>query len=289
MKHSSFSRGKKPDEKFQPLITIILQAILTTTHSTSIPAVLAAPPPPWPTFTISCSAPPLPRDPTIPSKISQTLSLALSPNSTTTCAILPDPSPLPTTAPPGANASSYPSYFCFIHEDLHPWCVAGGIIRAMVDHARTTTNFHPVMIRGRAYIEHIMPAFQTRDLFTIWAILQLLRHYPRRVPDLDLIFDCVDWPVVPTDQYDGENTIVLRRSSDTMGTMRRLTSSSRTGPSGAGKQLLLHMFLSIVIASFCSLHTECNYNLWELKTCRFESILLCFDVQHKAQTLNKCL
>jgi hypothetical protein len=36
-------------------------------------------------------------DPTIPSNISQTLSLALSPNSTTTCTAVLDPSPLPAT------------------------------------------------------------------------------------------------------------------------------------------------------------------------------------------------
>jgi hypothetical protein len=176
-----------------------LQAILTMTHSTSIPAVS---PPPRPTYSISYSVPPLPRDPTIPSNISQTLSLALSPNSTTTCATVLDPSPLPSTASSGANASSCPSYFRFIHEDLHPWRVAGGITRAMVNHARTMANFRLVVIRGRTYIERIAPAFQTRDL-------QLLRRYPGRVPDLNLMFDCIDWPVVRADQYDGENATLL--------------------------------------------------------------------------------
>jgi len=38
--------------------------------------------------------------------------------------------------------------------------------------------------------------FQTRDVFTQWGILQLLRRYPGRVPDLDLMFDCEDRPVV---------------------------------------------------------------------------------------------
>jgi hypothetical protein len=141
-------------------------------------------------------------DPTIPSNISQTLSLALSPNSTTTCTAVLDPSPLPATAPPSANASSCPSYFRFIHEDLHPWRVAGGITRAMVNHARTMANFRLVVIRGRTYIERIAPAFQTRDL-------QLLRRYPGRVPDLNLMFDCIDWPVVRADQYDGENATLL--------------------------------------------------------------------------------
>ncbi|KAL6634830.1 hypothetical protein ACP70R_027501 [Stipagrostis hirtigluma subsp. patula] len=184
-------------------------AILTATQTTSIPAVPAAPPPPRPTYSLSCSAPPLPRDPDVPKNISQTLTLALSPNSTITCGAVPDPPPLPATPPPSANASSCPAYFRYIHEDLHPWRAAGGITRAMVDRARATANFRLVVIRGRAYIERIAPAFQTRDLFTIWGILQLLRRYPGRVPDLDLMFDCVDWPVVHADQYQGENATVL--------------------------------------------------------------------------------
>ncbi|KAG2652662.1 O-glucosyltransferase rumi homolog isoform X1 [Panicum virgatum] len=183
-------------------------AILTATRTVSIPAIPDAPPPPRPTYSLSCSAPPLPRDPDIPSNISQTLDLVLSPNasSASTCAAIPDPPPLPATA----NASSTcPDYFRFIHEDLHPWRAAGGITRAMVDQARATANFRLVVIRGRAYIERIAPAFQTRDLFTIWGMLQLLRRYPGRVPDLDLMFDCVDWPVVHADQYEGENATVL--------------------------------------------------------------------------------
>ncbi|KAJ1280165.1 hypothetical protein BS78_04G210600 [Paspalum vaginatum] len=183
-------------------------AILTATQTTSIPAIPAAPPPPRATYSLSCSAPPLPRDPTIPSNISQTLDLVLSPNASfaSTCAAVPDPPPLPANA----NASSTcPAYFRFIHEDLHPWRAAGGITRAMVDRARATANFRLVVIRGRAYIERIAPAFQTRDLFTIWGILQLLRRYPGRVPDLDLMFDCVDWPVVRPDQYEGENATAL--------------------------------------------------------------------------------
>ncbi|KAM0880363.1 hypothetical protein ACQ4PT_033628 [Festuca glaucescens] len=183
---------------------IITTAILTTTQTTSIPAIPAGPAPPRPTYSISCPAPPLTRDPDIPSNISQTLTLALASNAT--CASVPDPQPIPPTA---ATNSSCPAYFRFIHEDLHPWRAAGGITRAMLDRARATANFRLVVLRGRAYIERIAPAFQTRDLFTIWGILQLLRRYPGRVPDLDLMFDCVDWPVVRADEYQGENATAL--------------------------------------------------------------------------------
>uniref|UniRef100_A0ACD5YM47 Uncharacterized protein n=1 Tax=Avena sativa TaxID=4498 RepID=A0ACD5YM47_AVESA len=179
-------------------------AILTTTQTTSIPANPTGPTPPRSTYSISCSAPPLTPDPDIPGNISQTLSLALASNAT--CASVPDPQPIPSTA---AANSSCPAYFRFIHEDLHPWRAAGGITRAMLDRARATANFRLVVLRGRAYIERIAPAFQTRDLFTIWGILQLLRRYPGRIPDLDLMFDCVDWPVVHAEEYQGENATVL--------------------------------------------------------------------------------
>ncbi|KAG8060091.1 hypothetical protein GUJ93_ZPchr0002g26616 [Zizania palustris] len=178
-------------------------AILTATHTTSIPATPTPPPPPRPAYSISCSAPPLARDPAVPSNISQTLYLALSSNKT--CASVPEPQPLPSTT----TNSSCPGYFRFIHEDLHPWRAAGGITRAMLDSARATANFRLVVLRGRAYVERIAPAFQTRDLFTIWGVLQLLRRYPGRVPDLELMFDCVDWPVVRADQYQGENTTFM--------------------------------------------------------------------------------
>ncbi|KAF0931682.1 hypothetical protein E2562_005679 [Oryza meyeriana var. granulata] len=178
-------------------------AILTATQTSSIPANPTAPPPPRPTYSISCSAPPLPRDPAVPSNISRTLYLALS--SPPTCPSVPDPQPIP----PTATNSTCPAYFRFIHEDLHPWRAAGGITRAMLGRARATANFRLVVLRGRAYVERIAPAFQTRDLFTIWGILQLLRRYPGRVPDLELMFDCVDWPVVRADEYQGENATVM--------------------------------------------------------------------------------
>ncbi|VAH25713.1 unnamed protein product [Triticum turgidum subsp. durum] len=177
---------------------------LTATHSTSIPATPDVPPPPLPTYSLSCSAPPLAGEPDIPSNISQTLSLALSSNAT--CASVSETQLVPPTT---AANSSCPAYFRFIHEDLHPWRAAGGITRTMLDRARTTANFRLVILHGLAYIERIAPAFQTRDLFTIWGILQLLRRYPGRIPDLDLMFDCVDWPVVHADEYQGENATIL--------------------------------------------------------------------------------
>jgi hypothetical protein len=85
----------------------------------------------------------------------------------------------------------------------------GGITRAMLDRARLTATFRLVVLDGHAYVQRLRPAFQTRDLFTIWGVLQLLRRYPGRVPDLELMFDCVDWPVVRTHLYRGEYARIM--------------------------------------------------------------------------------
>lgn len=77
----------------------------------------------------------------------------------------------------------------------------------MVERAKRTANFRLVVVDGRAYVERYRRAFQTRDVFTQWGILQLLRRYPGKIPDLDLMFDCVDWPVVKLVDYSGPNAM----------------------------------------------------------------------------------
>uniref|UniRef100_A0A2P2KD36 KDEL motif-containing protein 1 n=3 Tax=Rhizophora mucronata TaxID=61149 RepID=A0A2P2KD36_RHIMU len=73
----------------------------------------------------------------------------------------------------------------------------------MVENAKKTANFRLVIVNGKAYVEQYQKAFQTRDVFTLWGILQLLRKYPGQVPDLELMFDCVDWPVVKSRDHIG--------------------------------------------------------------------------------------
>ncbi|XP_059667081.1 uncharacterized protein LOC132312644 isoform X2 [Cornus florida] len=103
---------------------------------------------------------------------------------------------------PSSTTPTCPDYFRWIHDDLRPWRDKG-ITKEMVEKARRTANFRLVIVKGRAYIERYVKAFQTRDDFTLWGILQLLRRYPGQVPDLDLMFDCVDWPVIRSVDYTG--------------------------------------------------------------------------------------
>ncbi|KAK3434383.1 hypothetical protein EUGRSUZ_D01868 [Eucalyptus grandis] len=75
----------------------------------------------------------------------------------------------------------------------------------MVERAKRTAHFRLVIIKGKAYVEKYRKSIQTRDKFTIWGILQLLRRYPGRIPDLELMFDCNDRPVIQSRHYRGQN------------------------------------------------------------------------------------
>ncbi|CAN6333499.1 unnamed protein product [Urochloa humidicola] len=117
-------------------------------------------------------------------------------------ATCPSPTHLTATSSghPKAPSTTCPDYFRYIHSDLLPWRDAR-ITRETLERARDKATFRLVVVSGRAYVEKYRPAFQTRDVFTIWGILQLLARYPGRVPDLDLMFFCDDTPVVHAAAY----------------------------------------------------------------------------------------
>ena len=123
-------------------------------------------------------------------------------NETQTC-----PRDYPTSHNPSTNHSRplnimCPSYFRWIHEDLRPWRETG-VTREMLEGARRTAHFRLVILDGKVYVEKYRESIQTRDMFTLWGILQLLRWYPGRLPDLELLFDCDDRPVVPRGRFQG--------------------------------------------------------------------------------------
>jgi hypothetical protein len=101
-----------------------------------------------------------------------------------------------------------PDYFRWIHEDLRPW-KDKGITRDMVEKAKSSAHFRLVIVKGKAYIEKYKKSIQTRDVFTIWGILQLLRRYPGRIPDMELMFDCDDRPVIKSADYRKANMTLV--------------------------------------------------------------------------------
>uniref|UniRef100_A0A5B7BT47 Glycosyl transferase CAP10 domain-containing protein n=1 Tax=Davidia involucrata TaxID=16924 RepID=A0A5B7BT47_DAVIN len=100
--------------------------------------------------------------------------------------------------------STCPDYFRWIHEDLRAFA-STGITRDMVERAKRTAHFRVVIVKGKVYVEKYKKSIQTRDVFTLWGILQLLRRYPGRLPDLELMFDCNDRPVIRLRDYRGPN------------------------------------------------------------------------------------
>jgi hypothetical protein len=120
-------------------------------------------------------------------------------NKTQTCPYYPT-----THNPTYQNSNICPSYFRWIHEDLKPW-KEKGVTREMLEGARRTANFKLMIVDGKMYIEKYRKSFHTRDVFTYWGILQLLRLYPGKLPDLELMFDCDDRPVILLDNFQGPN------------------------------------------------------------------------------------
>ncbi|XP_019192426.1 PREDICTED: O-glucosyltransferase rumi-like [Ipomoea nil] len=102
---------------------------------------------------------------------------------------------VPEAARTSESTEACPEYFRWIHEDLKPW-KATGITREMVEKAGEVAHIRVLVVSGVLYVEKFKKVFQTRDMVTLWGILQLLTLYPGRVPDLDLMFELGDIPVI---------------------------------------------------------------------------------------------
>lgn len=99
-----------------------------------------------------------------------------------------------------SSAEACPEYFRWIHEDLRPWKKMG-ITRDVIESSKPKADFRLVVVKGIVYVEKYRRVFQTRDVFTIWGILQLLKLYPGKLPDLDIMFACDDMPLVQKSEY----------------------------------------------------------------------------------------
>lgn len=138
--------------------------------------------------------------------------------------------PAPGTTNASANASAAPrlcpAYFGAIRRDLAPWRRGGGgVTRALLDAAQRRASMRVAITGGgrRLHVELYYACVQSRALFTAWSLLQLMRRYPGRVPDVELMFDCMDRPAINR-----------RRCSATAPPGTTSTSLSLIGPSGAG-------------------------------------------------------
>ncbi|XP_051147316.1 uncharacterized protein LOC127262600 [Andrographis paniculata] len=110
------------------------------------------------------------------------------------------PKNYPVSHNPSSPETVCPEYFRWIHEDLRHWKQTG-ITKDMVEKARATAHFRLTILDGKVYVEKFRESIQTRALFTMWGIAQLARFYPGKLPDLELMFDCDDRPVVEAKRF----------------------------------------------------------------------------------------
>ncbi|KAJ0021115.1 hypothetical protein Pint_32547 [Pistacia integerrima] len=88
-----------------------------------------------------------------------------------------------------------PQFFRWIHHDLEPWAKTG-INMTHIMEAKKLAAFRVVIVGGRLFVDLYYDCVQSRAMFTIWGLLQMLKRYPGMVPDVDIMFDCMDKPVI---------------------------------------------------------------------------------------------
>ncbi|KAL3521530.1 hypothetical protein ACH5RR_019679 [Cinchona calisaya] len=93
-----------------------------------------------------------------------------------------------------------PDYFRWIHEDLSPWRRTG-VTQEMVERAKVKAEFRLVIVDGKVYVDTYSKSRYQRDIFTQWGVVQLLRRYPGKMPDLDIMFHMRDRPVIKKNLY----------------------------------------------------------------------------------------
>ncbi|XP_028784565.1 O-glucosyltransferase rumi homolog [Neltuma alba] len=93
-----------------------------------------------------------------------------------------------------------PEFFGAIHRDLQPWAETR-ISKAHLEAAQKYAAFRVVIVGGKLYVDLYYACVQSRAMFTIWGFFQLLRRYPGIVPDVDMMFDCMDKPTISRTQH----------------------------------------------------------------------------------------
>ncbi|KAJ4834700.1 hypothetical protein Tsubulata_003606 [Turnera subulata] len=94
-----------------------------------------------------------------------------------------------------SSSPECPEVFRFIHRDLEPWARTK-ITKKHVDEAKHYAAFRVVIYQGSLYLDLYYACVQSRMMFTIWGLLQLLERYPGLVPDVDMMFECMDKPTI---------------------------------------------------------------------------------------------
>lgn len=101
----------------------------------------------------------------------------------------------PSYAAKDAKPQNCPDFFRAIRKDLEPWKKTK-ISKGHLVEAQKYAAFRVVIVGGKLFVDWYYACVQSRAMFTVWSLLQLLRRYPGLVPDVDLMFDCMDKPSI---------------------------------------------------------------------------------------------
>ncbi|KAH0667221.1 O-glucosyltransferase rumi [Solanum tuberosum] len=107
---------------------------------------------------------------------------------------------IPRSTKPQSETNKCPDFFKSIRYDLEPWAKSRISINHVME-AQKNAAFRVVIVGGKLFVDFYYACVQSRAMFTIWGILQLLRKYPGKVPDVDLMFDCMDKPIINRTEY----------------------------------------------------------------------------------------
>ncbi|KAI5408701.1 hypothetical protein KIW84_054511 [Lathyrus oleraceus] len=76
--------------------------------------------------------------------------------------------------------------------------------------AQKYAAFRVVIVGGKMFVDWYYACVQSRAMFTVWGLLQLLRKYPGLVPDVDLMFDCMDKPSINKTEHNSKPLPLFR-------------------------------------------------------------------------------
>ncbi|XP_059664441.1 uncharacterized protein LOC132310266 [Cornus florida] len=93
------------------------------------------------------------------------------------------------------SAEKCPEFFKWVHKDLEPWSGTRISLKHLME-AKKYAAFRVVIVGGKLYVDNYYACVQSRAMITVWGLLQLLRRYPGMIPDVDLMFECMDKPSI---------------------------------------------------------------------------------------------
>ncbi|GAB4859721.1 hypothetical protein Ancab_011199 [Ancistrocladus abbreviatus] len=113
-----------------------------------------------------------------------------------------------------SKSSMCPEFFRWIHRDLEPLSqtkISPSHLMELKDFAASWV----IIVGGGLYVDLHYSCVQSRMMFIVWGLLQLLKRYPSMVPDVDMMFDCMDKPAINQTEHSARPLPLFRYCTTT--------------------------------------------------------------------------